>query len=362
MRTGIGGRIAIAGIVAAVVGIAILTFGVLLVGGASFETLMLEHGESADAAHAMFDASISIVVLAAAVLAIGAAIAVATVLGRRLAAPLRDLGEAAARVASGDLSVRVEQAGPPELAVLAGSFNRMAADLAEQERLRRDFIVGAAHELRTPLTNLTGYLEALRDGVISADREAYASLLEETERLTRLAASLDTLADGETRPDRLRVEDLDLAASVRAAAGLAGPAAARAELRLTVEVTTSLVVRADPDAVAQVLANLLQNAVRYTPAGGHITVSAMGSVGGSVGSGGWSRVEVVNDGPGIPAADLAHVFERFYRVEKSRDRARGGAGIGLAIVRDLVEAMGGAVGAASRDGETRFWLTLPMTT
>lgn len=356
MRLGIGGRIALTAIVSAVVGIGILTVGVVVVGGASFEALMLEHGESADAARAMFDTSVTIVVIVAALVAAAAAVAVATALGRMLAAPLGTLGEAATRVAEGDLDVRVPEDGPPEVVSLAGSFNRMAAQLAEQERIRRDFIVGASHELRTPLTNLTGYLEALRDGVVAPDREAFASLLEETERLTRLATSIDLLATGQTEAGPLRSVDVDLAAALRSAVTLASPAADRADLRLVVEAPERMTAMADPDAVAQVLANLLQNAVRYTPAGGIVTATASLSDDGSS-----ARVEILNDGPGIPADDVPRVFERFYRVEKSRDRATGGAGIGLAIVRQLVEAMGGTVGVTSRDGETCFWFTLPTT-
>lgn len=353
LRLGIGARIALAAAAAAVVGIGILGLGVTIVGGDVFEALMLEHGESADAAQSMFDASVGAVVIVAAVIAGVLAVAVAAFLGRMLGAPLRRLGAAAHRVADGDLTVRVAPDGPPEVAELAASFNRMAAELAEQERLRRDFIVGASHELRTPLTNLTGYLEALRDGVVAPDREAFTSLLEETERLTRLAASLDVLAEGDTAVDPPRAVRMDLAASIRAAVGLAGPSAERAGLRLDVEAPAELMIRADPDAVAQVLANLLQNALRYTPGGGWVAVRV-------VVEGSDARVDVENSGPGIPASDLPHVFERFYRVDKSRDRASGGAGIGLAIVRRLVESMAGRVGATSGDGVTRVWFSLPL--
>jgi signal transduction histidine kinase len=133
---------------------------------------------------------------------------------------------------------------------------------------------------------------------------------------------------------------------------LAGPTLERAGLHLVVELPDSLPARANPDQLAQVLANLLSNAARYTPAGGTVTVRAERRPSDLL-------VSIANTGDGIPPDDLDRVFERFYRVEKSRDRARGGAGIGLAIVKQLVEAGGGRVGAESRDGMTRFWFSLP---
>jgi signal transduction histidine kinase len=228
----------------------------------------------------------------------------------------------------------------------------MAAALERQERMRRDFIANAAHELRTPLTNLQGYLEALRDGVITADTATYESLWDEAERLVRLSHSLDALAEGDAATARPVAIDLDLAAAVRAALDLAQPTLERAGLRLVVDVPDRLPARGNPDDLAQVLGNLVSNAARYTPAGGSVTVRAERRPGDLL-------VSISNTGGGIPADDLGRVFERFYRVEKSRDRARGGAGIGLAIVKQLVEAAGGQVGVESADGSTRFWFSLP---
>ena len=142
------------------------------------------------------------------------------------------------------------------------------------------------------------------------------------------------------------------ATAIRTALDLAQPTLERAGLRLVVDVPEHLPARANPDHLAQVLANLLSNAMRYTPAGGTVTVRAERRASDLL-------VSIANTGDGIPEADLERVFERFYRVEKSRDRARGGAGIGLAIVKQLVEAGGGRVGAESGEGETRFWFSLP---
>jgi two-component system, OmpR family, sensor histidine kinase BaeS len=349
---GLAPRIALVALASSVVAIGLLTLGVWVVGGQTFAELMMEAGDSAEHAHEMFDASLRDVLLLAIAVAGVASVGLAIVLSRRIARPLADVGAAAQRVAGGDYAARVPERGPSELASLAGSFNRMAADLEESERQRRDLIANTAHELRTPLTNLGGYVEALRDGVITADRQAYDSLLEEVERLVRLARSLDDLALGDRAGLPARPVDLDLAPQLAAAAELVRPVLDARRLVLERRWPERLPAHADPDHVAQVLANLLQNAARYTPDGGRLALLAE------------ARADVVlvslaNSGDGIPPEDLPHVFERFYRVEKSRDRSRGGAGIGLAIVRQLVEGWGGRVGVESRPGLTRFWFSLP---
>ncbi len=348
---GIAARIWLAALISTAVGLAILLVGVLVVGANAFQQLMVEAGVSAEHAHEMYDESVTNVVLVAVVVAAVASIALSIVLARRLARPLAQVGSAARRLAAGDHSVRVPREGPEEIRDVADSFNQLAASLDEQERIRRDFIANAAHELRTPLTNLQGYLEALRDGVISADEATYESLWEEADRLVRLSRSLDALAEGDARQDPPALQEVDLSAAIRSALDLAQPSIERAGLRLTIEVPERLPARANPDHLAQVLANLISNAVRYTPAGGTLLVRAERRPGDIL-------VSLTNSGQTIPAADLGRVFERFYRVEKSRDRARGGAGIGLAIVKQLVEAAGGSVGADSADDGTRFWFSL----
>ena len=351
-QRGIATRIALAALLAAAVGLVILALGVLVVGGQVFTDLMTQAGDSAAHARAMYDASVTTVVIAAAAVAVIASVGLAAFLGRMLAKPLRDVGAAARRIADGDYAARAPREGPEEIASLADSFNQMAMSLEEQERMRRDFIANAAHELRTPLTNLQGYLEALRDGVITGDRSTFESLHEEVDRLVRLSRSLDALAEGDAAVSSPALEAVDLAAAIRSAVDLAQPAFDRADLRLEVAVPASLPARANPDHLAQVLANLLSNAVRYTPRGGTVTIRGERHPADLL-------VSIANTSDPIPDADLARVFERFYRVEKSRDRARGGAGIGLAIVKQLVEAGGGTVGADSADGQTRFWFRLP---
>jgi signal transduction histidine kinase len=349
---GIAIRIAVAALASAAIGLVIVVGGVLIVGGQVFTDLMMAAGDSAEHAQEMWAHSVPGVVLAAVVVAAIASVLLAFVLARMLARPLHEVGAAARRIADGDYAARVPREGPEELASLADSFNQMAASLEEQERMRRDFIANAAHELRTPLTNLQGYLEALRDGVITADRATYVSLHEEADRLVRLSRSLDALAEGDAATGPPELEPVDLAATVRSAVELAAPAIERAGLRVSVDAPASLPARANADHLAQVLANLLSNAVRYTPRGGTVTITAQRRPADLL-------VTVANTSETIPPADLDRVFERFYRVEKSRDRARGGAGIGLAIVKQLVEAGGGRVGAASGDGTTSVWFSLP---
>lgn len=352
LPAGIGVRIAAAAVLVAGLAVGIVAVGTLSLGAEAFVHLMTADGHPADAARAMFDQSVGQVVVMALIVAIGVGVVVSALLGRRIARPIRDVARAARLVARGDYAARVPRGGPQEMASLADSFNQMAESLQEQERLRREFIANAAHELRTPLTNLQGYLEALRDEVIPADRTTFESLWEEAERLVRLSRSLDVLAQGDARTDPPSVVEVDVAAAVRSAADLFSPALAQANIPLALEVTPSLTGRADPDALAQVLGNLFQNAVRYTPSGGAVRVTAERRAADVL-------VAVSNTGPAIPDADLPHVFERFYRVEKSRDAARGGAGIGLAIVLQLVESFGGQVGVQSGGGMNRFWFTIP---
>jgi len=344
--------ITLVSVLVAISAVAVIAVGVLVVAQSTFNRLMIEAGTPAAEAQAMFDHGVATIFVVAVAIAVVISIALAIGLAALLARPLGHIAEAAERIAHGDYGARVPRTGPVELASLADSFNQMAHSLSEQERERRDFIINAAHELRTPLTNLQGYLEGLRDGVIAPTSEQFGSLHEEAQRLVRLSRSLDALAENE-RPDRVAVcQDVDLAQAVRLAYEVARPAFESKDITVEISVPETLLVRAEPDGLAQVLANLLQNASRYTPAGGTASIRAE-SRRATV------TVSISNSGDGIPASDLPFVFERFYRVEKSRDAARGGAGIGLAIVKQLVEASGGKVGADSTDHSTRFWVSLP---
>lgn len=345
-------RIALASMAVTIAAVAVISIGVFVFASRSFENLMVEHGSAVDDARAMFDQSIAGFFIAAAVAALIGSVLLAVLLARWLVAPLQAMSVAARQLAVGERGIRVPPDGPREVSVLAGSFNEMAARLGEQERMRSEFIANAAHELRTPLTNLLGYLDALHDGVFPATPETFASLREEVDRLVRLSRSLDALAAGD-RETQVMVTDVDVRECIELAVELALPAFERKQVELSMEIPVRLRARANRDHLAQVLANLLQNAQRYTHESGHVTITGERARD-------WVKVTIANDGEEIPPGDLPRVFERFYRVEKSRDRARGGAGIGLAIVKQLVELGGGAVGAESSGGLTRFWFQLPV--
>ena len=349
---GITMRIALLALLVAMVAVGIITIGVLVVAQSTFSQLMVEAGQSADLARAMFDHSVIAVFAVAALIAAVVSLVLASLLALRLARPLREIARAARRFAEGEYTARVRRSGPEEISSLADSFNQMAEQLEEQERLRREFIINAAHELSTPLTNLQGYLEALRDGVIPPSATQFQSLHEEVERLVRLSKSLQVLAQEQGPDGRTSPETIDLVPAVRSAVELARPSFESKGIDVRLRLPERLLARANADQLGQVLGNLLQNASRYTPEAGTVTVVAEMRPGDVL-------VSITNTGDGIPQRDLPHVFERFYRVEKSRDRARGGAGIGLAIVKQLVEATGGRVGAESGAGLTRFWFSLP---
>jgi signal transduction histidine kinase len=349
---GLGGRIALAAFAVALTAVGLIAAGILVLAGRLFQELMMAHGETQAAAVGMWNQTVVSVFVVAAAVALVVSVALGVLLARMISRPLERIGAAARRLAEGDYTARAPRAGSAELSSLADSFNQMAEALERQERERSELISNFAHELRTPLTNLRGYLEAMRDGVMRPAPEIFDSLGEEVQRLERLSLSLDALS-GEDAPAAITT-DLDLCAAVGAAAELARPAFDRSGLRLRLEIPASGLpsVRAVPDHLRQVLANLLQNAQRYTPAGGDVTVSVSAERDTVL-------VQVTNSGGGIPAEDLPRVFERFYRVDKSRDRSRGGAGIGLAIVKQLVEQAGGRVGAHSGQEGISVWFRLP---
>lgn len=344
-------RIVIALVVVAAFALGIVTLGVLGVSKDSFAHLMLAQGESQEAARATFDQSVTRVFLIAAGAALIVSAGLAALLARLITQPLKTVEIASRLLAAGDRSIRVPTRGTEELVSVATSFNQMAESLEAAELLRRQLIADFAHELRTPLTNLSGYLEAINDGVMEPSREMLLSLSEEVERLTRLSRSLDVLAAGEDG-DRGLV-DLNIAGAVHYAVDLLGPAFRRRRITILREVPAEVHATANPDHLAQVLHNLLSNAWRYTPEGGQVTISAESQAGEVV-------VVVTNSGETIPARELERLWERFYRRDQSRSRAGGGAGIGLSIVKQLVEAGGGSVGARSGGGHTRFWFKLPL--
>lgn len=349
-RDGIAARIALGALLVVTGAFVVLAIGVMRVGADVFKDLMVASGVSAEHAAEMFQSSVSVVFIVAAVIAAVGALVLASLLARRIARPIERLAEAAQRAAEGDLRATAQVEGPAEVRALANAFNVMIDRLAEQDAVRREFVVNASHELKTPLTNLQGYLEALRDGVLPPDPATFDSLREEVDRLTRLASSLDLLAGADD--ERPMPEALDLGALVRSSLELTTPSFARRSIMVASSIAPGVVVHARSDELAQVVSNLLQNALRYTPAGRDVRVEVARA-------GGTAVVRIANTGSEIPAEDLPRVWERFFRVERSRDRASGGAGIGLAIVKRLIEEAGGHVGATSDAGRTTFWFSLP---
>jgi two-component system OmpR family sensor kinase/two-component system sensor histidine kinase BaeS len=287
-------------------------------------------------------------------LAVLLALVLGVVVSQRLAAPVVRLTRAASAIAAGDLTQEVPGHGGDEIGQLGVAFNSMSRSLAQAETLRRNLVADVAHELRTPLTVMQGNLQAILDGVYPLDVEQVASLYDETRLLTRLVDDLRDLALAEAGQLRLDELPVDLAALAQVAVTNFGPAARDAGIELSLELGEEAPqVLGDADRLAQVLRNLLSNALRHTPAGGMVVLQ-VGRAGGSV------AVTVSDTGSGIAPEDLPYVFDRFYRGDKSRSRRGGGAGLGLAIARQLVAAHGGEIGVDSQPGRgTVFTVRLP---
>lgn len=332
---------------------AVMIAAVYRLGSEQIMHLAMEAGSSEEEAQAMFGQYVGGALLLGAVVGVGLGSLAAWWLVRRILRPLERLTDASRAIAGGDLRIRVPPAPDPELQRLADAFNQMVATLERMEELRRSLVADLAHELRTPLTSLQGYLEAMADGIVEPTPQMLRSVHEEIVRLTRLVDGLDQLARGEANRRALARAEVDLAALVQRAVAIHAPDLATRRIRLRVEDPASLPrLMAEPDAIGQVLSNLMQNAARYTDDGGEIVVR-LGE------ESGWVRCAIENTGADIPPAELPLIWERLFRVDRSRARASGGAGIGLAIVRQIVEAHGGQVGATSADGRTSIWFRLP---
>jgi two-component system sensor histidine kinase BaeS len=315
--------------------------------------LLMEGVTSAEEADAMVDEYVGSVVAIAAIAAVALGGLTAWWLVRRVLRPLDRLSEGTRRIAEGDLATRVAVPPDAELAAVAGSFNRMAATLERVEERRRALVEDVAHELRTPLTTLRGYTEALAEGIVEPTPDMLRTVHHEIERLTRLVEGLDALARDDAIARRQVVAEVRLDDVVRRALALAHPELRSRRIRVDLHADELLPpLLADPDGVGQVVANLVQNAVVYTGEGGEITVRLTAD-GAAV------RCEIANTGPEIPPDELPLIWERLHRVDPSRTRATGGAGIGLAIVREIVERHRGEVGAASGGGWTSIWFRLP---
>jgi len=273
---------------------------------------------------------------------------------RRVITPLAEVIAAAQAVANGDLSRRVQVEGPDDLRALSDSFNHMAEALQQNEQERRNLLADVAHELRTPLTVIRGRLEGILDKVYPADEIHIAPALEETYLLERLVDDLRLLTLAETGQLPFDLKEVDLGGLARCAVELFDAQAVESQVTLTLQVDERLpLVMADPQRVEQVTGNLLNNALGFTPPGGKIKVQVEANSAGI-------RLSVSDSGPGVPEADLPHIFDRFWRAEKSRSRAYGGSGLGLAIARQMIEAQGGRMYADNcTEGGLRVGFELP---
>lgn len=291
----------------------------------------------------------------AVVIATLVAMLASVVISRSLVAPIRSMTKASGRIAEGRYDERVALRGSDELSQLAHSFNQMAKQLEQVENMRRQLIGDVAHELRTPLTAIKGSAEGLMDGVLPAADETYQQIHNEAERLSRLVEDLQELSRVESRAIQLDICPTEAAAVV-------GTVAKRLQKQFDLKGVTlvtelpavSVSFLADEGRAVQILTNLVGNALQHTPANGTVTVS-VARVNGH------AQISVRDTGEGIEPEHLARIFDRFYRADKSRSRARGGSGIGLTIAKHLVESQGGKiwVESAGKNQGSVFTFTLP---
>ena len=317
-----------------------------------FMALMKKYEVSPTDIHQMFLSSIHYYLIWASLAALGVAFLLSFFLTRRVLRPLSQMNNITRDIAAGDFHARVDVVTRDEVGQLGLAFNRMADSLESIEHLRKNMVADVAHELRTPLTNLRGYLEALNDQVIEPSPKTLKMLQEENLRLVHLVDSLQQLARADAARAYLNREKLDPAEELRQILGLYSMGFQEKKISVTTSLNEGLTVIADRDKMLQALRNLLENSLKYTPEEGFVTISVSEKA---------EKVEFrfTNSGPGISAADLPFIFERFFRAERSRSRDAGGAGIGLSITKELIEAHGGKVGAESSAGTTSVWLTLP---
>ena len=309
-----------------------------------------------DLEQAQFLARVRTALWVAALAATIVALGVGGLLFRSIIAPLRRLTTASQSIARGDLSARASVQGRDEVAQLASAFNQMAESLTRAEKARQNQTADVAHELRTPLTVIRGALEAMLDGVYPTDEENLQAALTQTRTLSRLVEDLRLLALADAGQLRLYTAPLDLRTLLREITDAHQIQSQSQGVALSLDMPPTLpLVQADRDRLVQVVGNLLSNALRYVPRGGEITVRATERRQEVI-------VAVADDGPGIPPDDLPHLFERFWRGDRTRRRATGGSGLGLTIARSLVEAHGGRIWVESVEEEgSTFAFALPAS-
>ena len=283
----------------------------------------------------------------------GMGLVVSYFLSGNITRTLRQLSQAAEKIRQGHLKQEVPVETQDEVGQLAAVFNQMSAELAANESNRQEFLANIAHELKTPLAVLQGHLESMLDGVEEPEPEKLFSMQEEVMRLTRLVGDLRDLSLAQVHQLELHLQPVDLGEKAERAAELLEPLLEEKRLHFVKNMAPSLPVRQlDPDRVNQILYNLITNAIRYTHPGTAILLQTE-PVGKRV------RLIIADEGPGIAPEDLDHIFEQFYRGDKSRNRASGGSGIGLSLAKSFVEAQGGTITARNRkEGGAEFVVEL----
>ncbi len=318
-----------------------------------FMALMDRYAVPTDETHRMFLEAVHRYLIWASLAALLLAFVLSFLLTRRVLRPLAEMTQVTRAVAAGDFTARAALHSGDEVGQLGAALNLMTDRLEQLEQLRKTMVADVAHELRTPLTNLRGYLEGLSDGVLPPEKTTLEMLQHEVMRLVHLVDNLQQLAKADAARTYLQKQPLDLSELIDQVLTFIRPEFTARQLTVTTRFADSaLTVTADRDKLLQAVRNLLDNAAKYTPSHGEVAID-------SERAGSAVKVTITNSGPGIAAADLPYIFERFFRADRSRSRASGGAGIGLAIVKELIEAHGGQVGAESSPGKTRVWFTLP---
>lgn len=273
----------------------------------------------------------------------GVGLVVSYFLSGNITRPLRQLSQAAEKIRQGDLKQEVPVDTQDEVGQLAEVFNQMSAELAANESNRQELLANIAHELKTPLAVLQGHLESMLDGVEEPAPDKLFSMQEEVMRLTRLVGDLRDLSLAQVHRLELHLQPVDLDEKVERAADMLEPLLEEKKLRFVKELAPGLPARQlDPDRLNQILYNLITNAIRYTHSGTSILLKTEPA-------GDRVRLTIADEGPGIAPEDLPHVFEQFYRGDKSRNRASGGSGIGLSLAKSFVEAQGGTITARNRN-------------
>jgi two-component system, OmpR family, sensor histidine kinase BaeS len=305
----------------------------------------------------LFSSRIRNAIWAGTLVAAGVGVLVSVWLASRIVKPVVELTQAARAVTRGWPMPLVAVAGRDEMAELGQAFNRMAVRLAEEDEQRRRLFAGIAHELRTPLSVIQGTLEGILDRVVEPTPERIAALHSQAVLLKRLITDLRDLSLAQAGQLQLNRQAIDVSRIVRETLEALAPLADERTIALRLEMPERLTpLQLDPDRMRQVVQNLVENALRHTPPGGEVRVRLRD------GNGEGLHLEISDTGGGIGPEDLPHIFEHFYRADRSRARSSGGTGMGLAIVRSLVEAHGGHVSAESAPGRgSTFVVTLPKT-